>query len=52
VIAADAKNGKELWRYQLGAPLYAAPSTFMIDNRQYIAIAAGTTVTAFALPQR
>jgi len=52
VIAADAKTGKELWRYQLGAPLYAAPMTYQVDNRQYVAIAAGTTVTAFALPQR
>lgn len=50
-LAADAKSGQEVWRYQLGAPLYAPPSTFLIDGRQYVTIAAGSTLTAFALPR-
>ncbi|MCA1586140.1 MAG: PQQ-dependent dehydrogenase, methanol/ethanol family [Acidobacteria bacterium] len=49
-IAADSRTGRELWRYQLGAPLYAPPTTFMIEDRQYVTIAAGSTLTAFALP--
>jgi alcohol dehydrogenase (cytochrome c) len=52
VFAADSRTGKELWRYQVGAPLYAAPSTYMMDARQYVVVPAGTTLTAFALPQR
>ena len=34
---------------QLGAPIYAAPITYMIGDRQYVTIAAGTTITSFAL---
>ena len=51
LVAADSRTGKELWRYQLGPPLYAGPSTFMLDNRQYLVAGAGTTLTAFALPR-
>jgi alcohol dehydrogenase (cytochrome c) len=46
-----SRTGKELWRYQVGAPVYAAPSTYMIGARQYVIVPAGTTLTAFALPQ-
>ena len=52
VFAADSRTGKELWRYQVGSPLYAAPSTYMIGARQYVIVPAGTMLTAFALPQR
>ena len=52
VFAADSRTGKELWRYMLGAPLYTAPVTYMIGDRQYVTIAAGTTIASFALPQR
>jgi alcohol dehydrogenase (cytochrome c) len=52
VFAADSRSGKELWRYMLGAPLYTAPVTYMIGDRQYVTIAAGTTITSFALPPR
>jgi alcohol dehydrogenase (cytochrome c) len=50
VLAADSKTGKELWRYQAGAPIYAPPTTFQIDGRQYVVMPAGMTLTAFALP--
>jgi alcohol dehydrogenase (cytochrome c) len=50
VFAADSRTGKELWRYESGAPLYAAPTTYTVDGRQYIVVPAGQTLTAFALP--
>jgi alcohol dehydrogenase (cytochrome c) len=50
VIAADSRSGKELWRYQTGAPIYAPPTTYAIDGRQYVVMPAGMTLTAFALP--
>jgi alcohol dehydrogenase (cytochrome c) len=50
VLAADSKTGKELWRYQTGAPIYAPPTTYQIDGRQYVVMPAGMTLTAFALP--
>jgi len=52
VFAADSGTGRESWRYQVGSPLYAAPSTYMIGTRQYVIVPAGTTLRAFALPQR
>lgn len=50
VLAADSRSGKELWRYQTGAPIYAPPTTFAIDGRQFVVMPAGMTLTAFALP--
>jgi alcohol dehydrogenase (cytochrome c) len=50
IFAADARSGKDLWRYQTGAPIYAPPTTYMIDNRQYVIMPAGSILTPFALP--
>jgi alcohol dehydrogenase (cytochrome c) len=51
VLAADSRTGRELWRRRVGAAVYAAPTTYMLDGRQYVVIAAGTSLTAFALPR-
>jgi alcohol dehydrogenase (cytochrome c) len=50
MLAADARTGKELWRYSLGAPIYAAPVTYLLNGRQYVVLPAGMTLTAFAVP--
>ncbi|TWT60564.1 pyrroloquinoline quinone-dependent dehydrogenase [Rubinisphaera italica] len=39
--AFDKSTGKMLWDYQLPAGGYANPSTYMIDGKQYVVIAAG-----------
>lgn len=66
---ADAKiraftthSGRLLWEYQLPAGGYATPSVYMVNGREYIAIAAGgggknatkagDSVVAFALPEK
>ena len=49
-IAADSRTGKELFRYPTGAPIYAPPTTYVIDGRQYVVMPSGMTLTAFALP--
>ena len=49
-MAFDARTGKNLWRFQTGAPLNAGPTTYMVDGRQYVLLPSGTTLTAFALP--
>jgi alcohol dehydrogenase (cytochrome c) len=51
-MAFDAQSGKNLWRYQTGAALYAGATTYMVDGRQYVLMPSGTTLTAFALPER
>ena len=50
--AFDSTSGKELWRFQVGAPVWGgAPISFMLDGRQWVVTPAGLTLTAFALPQ-
>jgi alcohol dehydrogenase (cytochrome c) len=49
-FAADSRTGRELWRYHAGAAIYAPPTTYTIDGRQWVVIPAGMTLTAFALP--
>lgn len=39
--ALDAKTGKLLWRFQTGAAVNAAPMTYSVNGRQYVAVAAG-----------
>jgi alcohol dehydrogenase (cytochrome c) len=50
LIALDAATGKELWHFQTGFRLASAPMTFMVNERQYIAIPSGNSILAFALP--
>jgi alcohol dehydrogenase (cytochrome c) len=47
--AVDATNGKPLWRFQANQAWHASPMTYEFDGKQYVAIASGKTVTAFAL---
>jgi len=39
--AFDKATGKLLWEYELPAGGYANPSTYMVNGRQYVVIAAG-----------
>jgi alcohol dehydrogenase (cytochrome c) len=49
-IALDASSGKPLWHFQMGGAVYASPMAFAIDGKQYVAIAAGSSLYAFGLP--
>jgi len=50
LLALDSRDGKLLWRYQLGAPLHGtSPTTYMIDGRQHLLVPSGTTLTAWVL---
>jgi glucose dehydrogenase len=39
--AYDARSGKTLWTFQAGAGCNAPPVTYMLDGKQYIAVACG-----------
>jgi PQQ-dependent dehydrogenase (methanol/ethanol family) len=39
--AFDAKSGKELWRYNCGAGVNAPAVSYMVNGKQYVAVAAG-----------
>jgi alcohol dehydrogenase (cytochrome c) len=49
-IALDAATGKALWHFQMGGGVVAAPITFAVDGKQYVAIAAGSGLFVFGLP--
>jgi alcohol dehydrogenase (cytochrome c) len=39
--AFDAKSGKELWKYNCGAGVNAPAVSYMVNGKQYVAVAAG-----------
>ena len=41
IHAFDKQTGKLLWEHSLPAGGYATPSTFQVNGRQYVVIAAG-----------
>ena len=50
-MAFESRTGKNLWRYQTGTPIWgAAPMTYMLDGRQHVVVASGTTLVSFVLP--
>jgi glucose dehydrogenase len=58
--AFDAKTGQELWKFNCGAGVNAPAVSYMVDGKQYVAVAAGgnnqidakrgNSVFVFALP--
>jgi glucose dehydrogenase len=51
-FAADSATGRKLFTFQTGAAIFAPPTTFAIDGRQFVVIPSGSTMTAFALPRK
>lgn len=47
--ALDAADGKPLWHFQTGGEIASGPVTFMVDGKQYVAVAAGEGFFAFGL---
>jgi len=50
--AVNAKTGETLWHFNTGVPWNASPMTYMVNGRQYIAVAAGSNILSFALSQK
>ena len=61
-LVFDARDGRTLYRFNTGGPVGGGVSTYMVDGRQYVAVATGNrslisftgggspTVVVFALP--
>jgi len=49
MVALDAQVGKELWRFNTGAGIAAAPITYLSDGKQQVTLVAGMTVLTFSL---
>ena len=62
IRAYEKHSGRVLWEHQLPAGGYATPSVYMVDGKQFVAIAAGgsgkngtkagDSIIAFALPEQ
>jgi alcohol dehydrogenase (cytochrome c) len=50
LIAWDAETGTELWRFETGGSITATPAAYELGGREYVVVATGRTIMAFALP--
>lgn len=48
--AVDAQTGISLWHFNTGQSIHASPMSYAVNGKQYVAIASGSDVFAFALP--
>lgn len=49
--ALDARDGKLLWKTQLGGQIANGPVSYLANGRQYVTVAAGNAMFVFALRQ-
>jgi alcohol dehydrogenase (cytochrome c) len=49
--AIDAQNGQPLWHFNTGQDMSASPMSYAVGGRQYVAIAVGSDIFSFTLPQ-
>lgn len=47
--AYDAQNGKELWRYNAGLGIIAAPMSYSVGGKQYVSVLVGWGGTSAAM---
>ena len=49
LMAVDAESGQPLWSFETNQTWRASPMTYMFDGRQFVAIASGPNIVAFAV---
>jgi len=49
LMAVDAVDGRALWSFQTNQFWKASPMTYVFDDKQYVAVAAGSDILAFGL---
>lgn len=47
--ALDARNGTLLWKVATGGRVTSGPMTYMVNNKQYVAVCSGNSLLVFAL---
>ena len=50
LMTFDSRTGKLLGSFQTGGQIDSSPISYAVDGRQYVALAAGTVLYSFALP--
>jgi alcohol dehydrogenase (cytochrome c) len=48
-LALDARSGDLLWRMPLGGQINSGPMSYAVDGKQYVTVAAGSSLFAFGL---
>jgi PQQ-dependent dehydrogenase (methanol/ethanol family) len=51
LLAADERNGKELWRIPLNATIKTSPMTYSVGGEQFVTLAVGSNIMTFGLPR-
>ncbi len=46
----DGRGGTALWHFNVGQLIHASPMANAVDEKEYLAVAAGSDVFSFALP--
>jgi PQQ-dependent dehydrogenase (methanol/ethanol family) len=49
-VAVDEREGKALWHFDTNVGMKASPMTYMVNGKQFVAVAAGSAFLSFALP--
>ena len=49
IEAVDAGSGAARWHFNTGQQIHASPMSYAVGGKQYVAIAAGSDIFAFAL---
>jgi alcohol dehydrogenase (cytochrome c) len=49
LFALDARSGKPLWHFQTGGTVSAPPISYLLEGKQHIAVAAGSSLLTFAV---
>lgn len=52
LVAFNARSGQKLWSGRAGEAVFASPMTYSVNGKQYVAVAAGSDIAAFALPTK
>jgi alcohol dehydrogenase (cytochrome c) len=51
-VVLEARTDKALWHFNAGDLIHASPMSYAVSGKQYFAVAAGSNVFSFALPER
>jgi alcohol dehydrogenase (cytochrome c) len=49
LFALDARSGKPLWHFQTGGTVNSPPISYLLEGKQQIAVAAGSSLLTFAV---
>jgi alcohol dehydrogenase (cytochrome c) len=51
LVSLNARTGALLWKFTVGGAVASGPMTYSVGGRQYVAVAAGSSLLVFALRQ-